>query len=118
MMNELEKYREMNLALQSHIGMLSTELNKLEIEKKVRVKTLERLRSQLSGAIMSTAKDPTSAELVQVKKDFETLKYKYFSALVVGVKLQGVKSGWFSNTGIGTLFDKALNDEVPLDQWP
>ena len=113
LLDQLDRTHEKAMALQAHNSFLFSELQRAEIGEELRVKTINRLKTQ----VLELIRDPTKSEKSAVDQ-LETLKKQYFMSLAVGVKLQGSLAGWFCNADMHELYEILLNEKVPIESWP
>jgi len=116
---ELEKSKEKSTALAEHNSFLCSEIERLENEREVRAQAIGRLNKQLSQLRVNGGKGQLPNEsLEEMRKDLEWVKNRYFVNLAMSVKLQGQYLGWFSNTDVNLLYEMALNEDIPIQNWP
>jgi len=105
---ELTKTREKTTAVLQHNAKLITQVQNLEAEKAIKTQTIAKLNKDIHPQTNS----PTEDTIVN------DLKNKYFCSLAMGLKLQGSLMGLFSNVDITLLYDKAISENIPLNNWP
>ncbi|PRP75351.1 putative kinesin K39 [Planoprotostelium fungivorum] len=119
---DITRMVEKEAALQSHNSFLASELERMELENTVRNETVKRLQSELKESRLGSLSPDASASSRQQYQDlmeqFEYIKTRYFMSTAVGIKVQGSQLGWYANTNLQLLYEKALNLRVPLEQWP
>jgi len=107
---DYDKLQEKTTALQAHNWFLTSEIKSLELEKQIRLSTIDKFKKQISQ-LRSELENSNHID------HFETLKKKYFLSLVLGVKLSS-QNAWFSNLDSNELYDKVQEDEINFLNWP
>jgi len=112
--DEIDGLRAASSAHQTHNSFLSEQISRLTRELEMKNESLEKTKRQLNDNDIPKLE----SKLRQTTDQFDLLKERYFITFARGVKMQGTMLGWYCNIDIQSLYEQAIAENRPLDDWP